>query len=217
VSDTESSCRVVPWYLAWQFNILKLVGPNFSSCSAAIALYETTSDSVEMKFHFLLLFRYPQRFNKRKWNFPLVVPLSPNGSTAGNKIWFQHCQMLSRKGSWNHNMLKNYDQQISGCCAVMILILIWVRPGVGCPKGVSLWPLNGCLITIHLASPWSWNLPSLKVLVLPETSDIRHALTNRFYGQWLISCPSPGQFSGCGTPESYKSVFLVTQNRFQNW
>jgi hypothetical protein len=33
------------------------------------------------------------------------------------------------------------------------------RPGVGRPKGVSLWPLNCPLITIHLAFPWSWNLP----------------------------------------------------------
>jgi hypothetical protein len=33
------------------------------------------------------------------------------------------------------------------------------RMGVGHPKGVSLWPLNCPLITIHLDSPWSWNLP----------------------------------------------------------
>jgi hypothetical protein len=32
-------------------------------------------------------------------------------------------------------------------------------PRVGHPKGVSLWPLSGLLITIHLASPWSGNLP----------------------------------------------------------
>jgi hypothetical protein len=31
------------------------------------------------------------------------------------------------------------------------------RLGVGRPKGV--WPLNGHLIIIHLATPWSWNLP----------------------------------------------------------
>jgi hypothetical protein len=33
--------------------------------------------------------------------------------------------------------------------------------GAGCLKGVLLWPLYNSLITIHLASPWSWNSPQL--------------------------------------------------------
>jgi hypothetical protein len=34
------------------------------------------------------------------------------------------------------------------------------RHGAGHLQGVSLWPHNDLLITIHLASPWSWNSPS---------------------------------------------------------
>jgi hypothetical protein len=33
------------------------------------------------------------------------------------------------------------------------------RPGVGPPKGILLRPLNDRLISIHFASPWSWNSP----------------------------------------------------------
>jgi hypothetical protein len=33
------------------------------------------------------------------------------------------------------------------------------RPGAGCPQDVSFWPHSCPLITIHLASPWSWNSP----------------------------------------------------------
>jgi hypothetical protein len=29
----------------------------------------------------------------------------------------------------------------------------------GRPQGVSVWPFNGPVITIHLASAWSWNSP----------------------------------------------------------
>jgi hypothetical protein len=52
----------------------------------------------------------------------------------------------------------------------------WGRPtpgrpigqlGVGHPKGILLWPHSSPLITIHLASPWSWNLP-LEVKQLGE-------------------------------------------------
>ena len=43
-----------------------------------------------------------------------------------------------------------------------LISAIWAP--VGRPKGVSLWPLNCPLITIHLASPWSWNLPKTAII-----------------------------------------------------
>jgi hypothetical protein len=51
------------------------------------------------------------------------------------------------------------------CCKMGSVGLIGRQTGgpeIGRPKGVSLWPLNCPLITIYLASPWSWNSPADK-------------------------------------------------------
>lgn len=92
---------VVPWYPTWRLNFLKFVVFNFSSCCTAIAPCRTISDSVEIKFHFLLLFHYPLTVQQEEMKFDL--------NTA------RCCHF---KGSWRDNMLRNWEQQISGCWAV---------------------------------------------------------------------------------------------------
>jgi hypothetical protein len=57
---TEMNFRMlVPSHPPLRHNILSFVIPNFLSCCVAMPPNGTTSGSVEIKFYFLLLFRYP--------------------------------------------------------------------------------------------------------------------------------------------------------------
>ena len=86
------------------------------------------------------------------------------------------------------------------------------RPGVGRPKGVSLWPLNWPLITIHSVSPWLWNLPprTLRHLAPPAAcQSMPGSWSTQAHTAWSIlggSGTSSGQLQAA-TPATAISLF----------